>query len=225
MPRISPERPTPAMCIQSRLLSGSQAKGVASSLHQLRQDITRAVRPVRGCMAIPHLGCNPRDGLLIASALRGITCTTWQVRLWNAILKTPQWCAGGAAARVKVHSASSLRLKLKSTERETAREAGGSGTRPLNQHHPPYRPRAPSDDTTHLTTPQEYRARGVRHIPSELGHSGNLTTPQYPPNQPSSNLTHTACSDTSEDLKTRTSMPPMGFSSSVPAPCGRMLPI
>ena len=60
MPRISPERPTPAMCMQSRLLSGSQAKGMASPLHQPCRDITRAVRPVRGCKAIPHLGCDPR---------------------------------------------------------------------------------------------------------------------------------------------------------------------
>jgi hypothetical protein len=161
--------------------------------------------------------------------LRGITCITWQVRLWNAIFKTPQWCARGAAARVKVHSALSLRLKLESTERRDGPRGrwhwNTCKSRPLNQHHLHIYRALPQTTPTYLTTPQEYRARVVQHIPSESGRSGNLSTPQYPPNQPSSNLTHTACSDTSEDLKTQTSMPPTGFSSSAPAPCGGMLPV
>ena len=121
-------------------------------------------------------------------------------------------CCVGAAARLRAFD-----LKLKSTGWRDGPRGRWQWNMCKSRPPLPYRPRAPSDDIHTLTTPQEYRARVVQHIPSESGHSSNLTTPQYPPNQPSSNLTHTARSDTSEDLKTRTSMPPMGFSSSAPA--------
>ena len=250
--------------MQSRRLLGSQAKGTASPLHQLCRDmITRAVR---GCKAIPHLGCNPRgwpphcigfarhhmhylagetlechfqESSPAAAVLRSIIChsgllldllmsmmdrdvrPTWFLARFNLMLEYARKayadqrhsnsltvrCGVGPAARVKVHSASSLRLEARERDGPRGRWQWNTCKSRLDQHHPFHIDRAlPQATPTHLTTPQEYRARVVQHIPSELGRSGNLTTPQYPPNQPSSNLTHTARSDTSEDLKTRTSI-------------------